>query len=111
MVFTVPPLMVMIPAMLPFGVQITPALVRLMAALAVIVDGPIEIGLGLLDRVLALRPVVGVCYRHRNKPRKRSYHNRCYCCPANFLNHVYSLSVLRLAASIFPAPNKTSGIL
>jgi hypothetical protein len=91
MVVAIPPLMVLIPAMLPFGIQITPAGVRLVAALAVVVDGPVEIGLSFLDCMLALRPVLGVCYRHRNKPRKRHNHNCCNCCLANSLNHVYSL--------------------
>ena len=65
--------------------------VRFVAALAVVVDGPVEIGLGFLDCMLALRPILGVCYRHRNKPRKRHNHNCCYCCLANSMNHVYSL--------------------
>jgi hypothetical protein len=108
MVVAIPPLMVLVPAMLPFRIQIATALICFVAALTVIVNGPVEIGLSFLDCVLALRPVIGVCYRHCNKPRKRGYHNRCYCGPAKFLNHVIPFLSCGLAASIFPAPNKTS---
>ena len=54
MFLPVPPLMVLVPAMLALGVEIAPSAVSLGAVVAMIMDGFIEVCLRLLDRVLAL---------------------------------------------------------
>jgi hypothetical protein len=109
MIVAVPPLMELIPAMLPFGVEIAPTIIGLAAVFAVIVNGPVQIRLGFLDGVLALRTIVGMGYGHRNKPRKRRHHDRCYCGLPNSLNHVCSF-FSRHSAGLFFAP-RTARIL
>jgi len=58
MFFPIPPLMVLIPTSLPFGVQVSPPILRLAAVLAVIADRFVQIGLGLLDGVPTLVPFI-----------------------------------------------------
>jgi hypothetical protein len=64
---SVPPLMILIPATLPFGVQIPPASVGLRAVIASVVDGFVQPCFSLFDRVLAPLSVVCVHQRCRNK--------------------------------------------
>ena len=67
MVFSIPPLMILIPATLPFGVQIPAASVGLRAVIAPVVDCFVQPCFRLFDRVLALLSVVGVHQRCRYK--------------------------------------------
>jgi len=60
MFFAVPPLVILIPAALAFGIQVAAAVIGFAAALAVVLDGAIESRLSLLDGMLTLSPVVGV---------------------------------------------------
>jgi hypothetical protein len=73
MIFAIPPLMIRIPATLPFGIQIAPSIFGLAAALAIVVNRFVKPGFGLLYGMLAFRPVVGVRNRGCNKPRKRDH--------------------------------------
>jgi hypothetical protein len=58
--------------MLPFGIQIAPPVFGLTAVIAMVADCSIEVCLGFLDRMLAVRPVIGVGLRGgRYKPHKR----------------------------------------
>jgi len=54
MIFSIPPLMVLIPTVLAFGVQVAAAVIGIAAVLALIVDGFVESGLGFFNRMLAL---------------------------------------------------------
>jgi uncharacterized membrane protein len=54
MIFSVPPLMVLIPTVLAFGVQVAAAIIGIAAVLAFIVDGFVESGLSFFNRMLAL---------------------------------------------------------
>jgi hypothetical protein len=80
MVFAVPPLVILIPALLAFSVQIAPAVIGLGAVVAVVMDRTVEVGLGLFNRVLAMRAVVGMRLgRGGHKPHKGCCHKRGYC--------------------------------
>jgi hypothetical protein len=78
MFFSVPPLMVLLPAMLPLGIQIAAAVVSLRAVIAMIVDGSIQVCLRFFDGMLALRSIIGMGqWRRCHKPHKgRSYYPR-----------------------------------
>jgi hypothetical protein len=67
MFFSIPPLMILIPATLPFSVQIAPASVGLRAVIAPVVDRFVQPCFRLFDRVLAPLSVVGVHQRCRYK--------------------------------------------
>jgi hypothetical protein len=60
MILSVPPLVILIPTVSTFGVQIPAAVFGLVAVIAMITDGSVEVGLRLFDGVLAVRPVIGV---------------------------------------------------
>jgi hypothetical protein len=80
MLFPIPPLVISVPAPLPFGIQVAPPIVSFMAVVAMVVDRLIQVCLGFLDRMLAVRPVVGVGLRRsRYKPHKRRCDQGCYC--------------------------------
>ncbi len=49
-----------VPATLPLGVQVSPAILRLMAVFTMVGDGLIQIGLGLLNGMLAFRSIIGM---------------------------------------------------
>jgi hypothetical protein len=80
MIFPIPPLMMLIPTTLPFGIQISPPVLGFAAVLALVVDGFVQSCLRLFDRMLALPSVIGMrrwcCY----KQQKRRSHYRCHCC-------------------------------
>jgi hypothetical protein len=83
MIFSVPPLVILIPAMLPFGVQIPPAVFGLGAVLALVMDRSVQVCLGLFDRMLTLRSVFRVSQRRRRyEPRKSHRHQHCHCRPS-----------------------------
>jgi hypothetical protein len=90
MVVAIPPLMVLIPAMLALGVEIAAAVVGFVAALTVVSDGVVEIGFGFLDCVLAFRSVIGVRYWNGCEPGKRGQHNCCKCGVSNSSNQGFS---------------------
>jgi hypothetical protein len=79
MVFSIPPLMVLIPAMLPLGIQVAAPILCFVAALAVIVNGFIQPDFGSLYCVLALGAIIGMRNRCRNKPRKCRHHYCRHC--------------------------------
>lgn len=54
MIFSIPPLVVLIPTMLAFGVQIAAPVIGLAAVIAVVVDGFVQSCLSFFDRMLAL---------------------------------------------------------
>jgi len=54
MILSIPPLMVLIPTVLAFGVQVAAAIIGIAAVLAFIVDGFVESGLSFFNRMLAL---------------------------------------------------------
>jgi hypothetical protein len=60
MILSVPPLVILIPTVSTFGVQIPAAVFGLVAVIAMITDGSVEVGLRLFDGVLAVRPVIRV---------------------------------------------------
>jgi hypothetical protein len=92
MFLTVPPLVVRVPTMLPFGIQIAAAVLGLSAVLAVVVYRSIQPCFGFFNGVLALRSVIGVRQGRCSKPRKRCHYNRRYCCSSNSLSHGFSFS-------------------
>jgi hypothetical protein len=75
MFFPVPPLVILIPTVLPFGVQIAPSAVGLGTVFAVIMDRFIQVCLSLFHCVLALRSIIGMRQRSRNEPRKCRHHD------------------------------------
>jgi hypothetical protein len=81
MFFSVPTPMVLIPASLPLGIEISPPILCRMTALAVIVDCLLQFRLRLFDRMLALRSVV--CMGARRCHEKQECHcgYGSYCQP------------------------------
>lgn len=80
--------------MLPLGVQVAPPIFGLAAVIAMVVDRFIQICLGFLDRMLAMRPVIGVGLRRRRyKPHKRRCDQRCYCCFSELSFQGFSFSI------------------
>ncbi len=67
MLSPVPPLMITIPTILPFGIQIPSPVFRLAAVFSLVMDCFVQSSLGFLDGVLALRPIIGMdagrCYK------------------------------------------------
>lgn len=79
---SIPPLMIFIPAMLPFRNQITPPLLGFVAVLAILLDRSVKSCLRFFDRVLApTSVVVGSRLRGGCKKPKCSSHYECHCCP------------------------------
>jgi hypothetical protein len=75
MLFSVPPLMVLIPTVSAFGVQIPAAALGLSAVIAMVVDGFVEVRLRFFNGMLAVRPLIGVRPRRgRYEEQKRPYH-------------------------------------
>jgi hypothetical protein len=74
MILPVPPLAILIPASLPFGIQIPPPVLGLTAVVAAFLDGSIQSCFCLFDRVLALTSVVGTqprfCYKEQKGARQ-----------------------------------------
>jgi hypothetical protein len=60
MFFPIPPLMILTPTTLPFGIQISPAVFGLAAVLAPVVDRPVESYFRFFDCMLALPSFIGV---------------------------------------------------
>jgi di/tricarboxylate transporter len=54
MIFAIPPLVILIPAMLPFGVQISPPVIGVATVLALVVNRSVQSCLRFLDGMLAL---------------------------------------------------------
>jgi hypothetical protein len=91
-IFAVPPLVKLVPTVLPFGVEIVTAGFGFVAVLAMLLDGLVEPGFRLLDRMLAPRPiVVGVHQRHRDEPEECSHHYCRNCRSCHSLNQVFLL--------------------
>ena len=67
MFFPVPPLMMLIPTTLPFGIQFSPPLIRFAAVLAPVMDRPVQSGFRFFDGMLALPFGIGLhegcCYK------------------------------------------------
>jgi hypothetical protein len=61
----VPPLVILIPAVLALGVQIAAAILGLAAVFSVVMDGSIQAGFGFLDCALAMCSVVVGMYERR----------------------------------------------
>ena len=67
MVFPVPPLMILTPAALSFGVQISPPVIGCAAVLAVVMDCFVQSCFRLFDGMLALLSFIGVHEGCRHK--------------------------------------------
>lgn len=78
MVSSVPPLMIFIPAILPFGIQISPPSIRLAAVLSPVMDRSVQSCFRFFDGMLTPGPVIGVDKRRRHKYQKRACHNGCH---------------------------------
>jgi hypothetical protein len=67
MFFPVPPLMMLIPTTLPFGMQFSPPFIRFAAVLAPVMDRPVQSGFRLFDGMSALLSFIGLhegcCYK------------------------------------------------
>ena len=74
MLFSIPPLVVLIPATLTFGVQIPAAALGLRAVIAMVMDGSVEVGLRFFNGMLAVRPVIGMRSRCCYEEQKCPYH-------------------------------------
>lgn len=68
----IPPSVILVPAAIPFSVQVAAAFVRLFAALSVPAYRPIEPDLSLFDTMLTLSAVVGIrlCTRCRSREQQ-----------------------------------------
>ena len=60
MLFPIPPLMILVPTTLPFGVQVSPPFISFAAMLAPFLDRSVQSGFRFFDGVLALLSGVGV---------------------------------------------------
>jgi len=78
MFFPIPPLMVLIPATLSFGVQIPPAIFGCAAVLAVVVDRFVQSHFRFFDGMLAPPSFVGMHQRGCHKQQKCPHHDGCY---------------------------------
>jgi hypothetical protein len=67
MVSSVPPLMITIPTILAFGIQIPSPVLRLAAVLSLVMDRSVQSGFSFFDGMLALRPIIGMDARRRHK--------------------------------------------
>jgi hypothetical protein len=67
MVSSVPPLVIFIPAILPFGIQVSPPIIRLAAVLSPVVNRFVQSCFRLFYGVLTPRSVIGVDERGRHK--------------------------------------------
>jgi len=56
----IPPLVMLIPTTLPFGIQFSPPFIRFAAVLAPVMDRPVQSGFRFFDCMLALRSVIGM---------------------------------------------------
>jgi hypothetical protein len=92
MLFAVPPLMVFIPAMLPFRIEIASAGISVGAVIAVVMNRFIKPCFGLFDRVLAGGAIFGVHEWNCNKPGERNCHNGGHCGFCEALNQDISPS-------------------
>jgi hypothetical protein len=77
----VPPLVMLIPTTIPFGIQIPTPFLSLVAVFAMLLDRPVQACFRLFNRMLALTSiVVGVRLRCCCKKQKRARHQCCRCC-------------------------------
>jgi hypothetical protein len=87
MIFTIPPLVVGFPAALAFCVQVAAAIFGLAAVFSIRVNGMIEPGFRLFDRVLALGTVIGMSlWGRRHEEHKSAGNDCCYRCFSNSLD-------------------------
>jgi hypothetical protein len=93
MIFSVPPLVKLIPALFPFGIQIPPPVVGVMAVFAALLDRPVQFGFGFFDRMLALPPVIGARLRCRHEQQKCSRRRHCHYGLSESSIQVFLLSV------------------
>lgn len=78
---SIPPLVILIPAALPFRIQIPPPLLRFVAVLAILLHSSVVSRFRFFDRVLApasivVGPRLRCCY---DKPQYARYYE-CHCC-------------------------------
>ncbi|HKN15624.1 MAG TPA: hypothetical protein VJX47_01685 [Candidatus Sulfotelmatobacter sp.] len=73
MLFSIPPLVVLIPATLAFGIQIPASALGLRAVIAMVMDGSVEVGLRFFNGMLTVRPVIGVSSRCCYEEQKCQY--------------------------------------
>jgi len=63
----IPPLVMLIPTTLPFGIQFSPPFIRFAAVLAPVMDRPVQSGFRLFDGMSALLSFIGLhegcCYK------------------------------------------------
>jgi len=79
---SIPPLMIFIPAALPFRIQVPSPFIGFAAVLAIPLDRSVESLFRFFDRVLTPASiVVGPRLRCRCKKPKCSSHYECHCCP------------------------------
>ena len=79
---SIPPLMISIPATLPFRIQVPSPLLGFVAVLAVLLDRSVESRFRFFDRMLASASVVvGPRLRCSCKKPKCSSHYERHCCP------------------------------
>jgi hypothetical protein len=70
MLVAVPPSVIRIPAAFALGIQVTPTLVRLVAALAMFANGLVQLYFGALNAALAFCMIVRVRLGHGNEHRR-----------------------------------------
>ncbi len=97
MLFSIPPLMVLIPATLPFGVQVPAAIFCFPAVVAMVANGPVQSRFGVLHGVLTPGAIIGVCNWYRNEPRKCRHY---YCCYRSFSQSLNQSLLLCVSHSI-----------
>jgi hypothetical protein len=87
MLLAIPPLVVGFPAALAFGVQVAAAIFGFAAVFSIRVNGMIEPGFRLLDRVLTMRTIIGMSLWGRcHEEHKSAGDDCCYCCFSNSLD-------------------------
>ena len=72
--------MILIPAALPFCIQITSPVLGVVAVLAVLLNRSIEPRFRFFDRVLTLASVIGMSLRCGYKKPECSGYYECHCC-------------------------------
>jgi hypothetical protein len=77
-IFSIPPLVIRVPAAFSLGIQIPPAGIGCGAVVAVVVDRFVQSDFCLFDGMLALFFFIGVHERCCHKQQKRPRHYGCY---------------------------------
>jgi hypothetical protein len=106
--FAVPPLVIRIPATLPFGIQIALPVFRFTAMVATFLNRSIQSYFRLFDRVLALAFIIGAQPRFCHKKKKGTRQKGCHgCISKSSTQGFFLLIVFNLMSSFHATPSDT----